>query len=201
MVNQAEIQRNIQRMKDKYIEKAPAIFVEIDPIQTEVGNELVDLKFNITENRKVMVSDISFRGNESIAGDKIKRYMQTRQAGMLPFMVEAPSTGHRLMPMCRSSALFYLGGGFVDGRCKFPESFLSFDKRTISVVFDVEEGPKYKVGKIDVRGDFVEEEGLSKAAVMRVIQGDMAKTISERWKRVSGEETSGMAGSSPLKSG
>ena len=37
VVNQAEIQRNIQRMKDKYIEKGYYL-VEIDPIQTEVGN-------------------------------------------------------------------------------------------------------------------------------------------------------------------
>ena len=93
----------------------------------------------------------------------------------------------------------YLEEGFVDVKVQAPESFLSLDKRTISVVFDVEEGPKYKVGKIDVRGDFVEEEGLSKAAVMRVIQGDMAKTISERWKRVSGEEKPEDGWEQPIK--
>ena len=78
--NATAIQRNIQAIRDKYIEKGYYL-VEIDPVIEEVDPYSVSLELNIKERQKVIIRSISFTGNQSIPDKKLRRYMQTRQVG------------------------------------------------------------------------------------------------------------------------
>ena len=49
----------------------------------------------------------------------------------------------------------FMEEGFVDAKVSPPRTYLALDKKTISISFDVEEGPQYKIGKVKVRGDLV----------------------------------------------
>ena len=71
-------------MRDAYIEKGYYL-VEIEPVVKEISDDAVENKLGV-ENRKVLVSNIDFTGNENIKSSKLRRFLQTRQAGVLPFM-------------------------------------------------------------------------------------------------------------------
>lgn len=183
ILNQSEIRRNIDRMREKYIEKGYYL-VEIEPVITDIGDDAVELVFQITENRKVLVSKIEFSGNEYIRSSKIRRFLQTRQAGLIPFMGGGSFDEHTLDADMQIIRSVFMEEGFVDVKVNPPHSFLSLDKKYISISVDIEEGVQYKIGKVKVKGDFVEEEGLTKQAVHNIIDGEMAKDITERWQKV-----------------
>ena len=183
IVNQTEIRRNIERMRAKYTEKGYYL-VEIDPVLTALDDDTVELVFEVTENRKVLVSKIEISGNEAIRSSKIRRFLQTRQAGLIPFMGGGSFDETTLDTDMQVIRSVFMEEGFVDVKVSPPHSFLSLDKKYISISVDIEEGKQYKIGKVNVKGDFVEEEGLSKDALRAIIDGEMAKDITERWNGV-----------------
>jgi len=186
VMSEVAIQRNVQRIKDKYIEKGYYL-AEIDAEVREVGDDLVELTFAITENRKVIVQSIEILGNDHVADRKIKRYLQTREGGVAPWLTGAGTFSQDALDadvqIIRS---LFLEEGFVDVTVDPPKVFLSPDKRFIYVSIHVNEGPQYRLGAIKVQGDFVAQEGLTAAALREIIDhGATAKTMHERWEAAS----------------
>lgn len=192
--NATAIQRNIQAIRDKYIEKGYYL-VEIDPVIEEIDPYSVSLVLDIKERQKVIIRSISFTGNQSIPDKKLRRYMQTRQAGPLSFLGKAGNYSEEQLEMDTQmlrSAL--MEEGYADAKISKPQIFLSIDKRSLSIEIPIEEGVQYKIGNIKLQGDFVEEEGLTKKAVRRIIAGDKAKDVQDRWKKEKKRRIKGLQG-------
>ena len=217
VLNEAELKRNVARIRDKYVEKG-FYLVQIEPELKDVGNDLVELTFDITENRKVLVQRLDISGNAEAAecdlrgtarkrvGDsacvtdrKIRRFLQTKQAGILPWLGSNGTFNEAALgDDLQIIKSVFLEEGYVDVQVDPPQVYLSPDKRFIYISINVDEGTRYKLGKIKVQGDFVEEEGLTKGAVKAVLDGAMAATMTERWVKARGKaEKSGGEGSLP----
>ncbi len=182
VLNEAELKRNIRRMRDKYVEKG-FYLAEIEPVVREVGDELVELTFEITENRKVLVQKVEITGNANLKDRKIKRFLQTKEAGIVPWLTSSGTFDEiALADDTQIVRQVFLEEGYVDVQVDQPQVFLSPDKRFIHVSMNVTEGPRYKLGKVKVDGDFVEAEGLTRPALREIIDGATAKTINGRWR-------------------
>jgi outer membrane protein insertion porin family len=191
VLNRAEIKQNIQRLRDKYVEKG-FYLVEIEPEIHEVGGDMVDLTFRITENRKVLVRKVEITGNDAVSDRKIKKFMRTKEAGMMPWL----SSGGAFNEASLDEDAYIirqilLEEGHVDAKVDPPQVFLSPDKRFIHVSINVEEGPRYKLGSLMVRGDYVESEGLTGAAIRQVIAGQSASSMHARWEKAAEEAGEG----------
>lgn len=199
VLNEAELKRNIARMRDKYVEKG-FYLVKIEPVLKEIGDELVELTFTITENRKVLVQRFDISGNATapecqpgsrVKGDsacvsdrKIRRFLQTKQANFLSWLGSSGAFNEQaLNDDLQIIKSVFLEEGYVDVKVDPPQIYLSPDKRFIYISVNVEEGTRYKLGKIRVQGDFVEEEGLTEDAVRAILDGDVASVLSSRWSK------------------
>ncbi len=201
VLSELSIQRNVQRIKDKYIEKGYYL-AEIEPELREVGEDLVELTFAITEHRKVIVQRIDITGNDTdprcenppllaspdqrpdcVSDRKIKRFLQTKEGGIAPWLTSSGNFNRETLEMdVQIVRSVFLEEGFVDVEVEPPQVFLSPDKHYIYINIHVNPGPRYKLGAIDVRGDFVPQEGLTESAVRYIIDdGETAKTMHERW--------------------
>lgn len=183
VLSQADVQRNTKAIRDKYLEKG-YFLVQVEPVQREVGNGLVELTFEVTENRKVIVQRVDIVGNEGLPDRKIKRYLKTRPGGILPFITNAGTfIEDNLEIDTQVIRSVYMEEGYVNVRVGRPQAWLSPDKRGIYISHTVEEGPRFKLGKLKVDGDFVAEEGLTRDAIQQILDGDTASTVRERWDR------------------
>lgn len=183
VLSEVAIQRNIRRLRDKYIEKGYYL-AEIEPEIREVGDDLVELTFSITENRKVIVQRIDITGNESIPDRKIKRFLQTKEGGIAPWLTSSGTFSQEAIDTdVQIVRQVFMEEGYYDVQVSPPQVFLSPDKRYIYINIHVEEGPQYQLGAIEIQGDFVPEEGLTEAALRQIItEGQRAKTIYSRWE-------------------
>jgi len=193
VLNDAEVSLNARRIRDLYLEKG-YFLVEVEPETRDVGDDIVDLTFRITENRKVVVQSIDVTGNETteqnqwlpwvvqpvVPDRKMLRFIESKTGGILPWFTSQGNFNQTTLDndlyVMRSVMLEY---GFVDAQVHEPHVYLSPDKRYITISVHVDEGPRYKVGKIDVQGDWVPEEGLTKEAVMRLIAGETVADVQE----------------------
>lgn len=183
VLNASDVNRNVQYIREKYVEKGYYLVV-VDPVITPVGDDMVELTFDITEGRKVVVQTIDITGNDNVTDRKIRRFMQTKQGGLAPWLTNSGTFDETLldadMQVVRS---VFLEEGYADIAVDPPKVYLSPDRRTITVTIHVVEGTRYKLGRLKVEGDFVPEEGLTAGAAKQVLDGETARTVRERWEQ------------------
>ncbi len=187
VLNEADLKANIRRMRDKYLEKG-FYLVEIEPVIREVGDDMVELTFEIVEHRKVLVQKVEITGNENIPDRKIKKFLQTREAGILPWLSNSGTFNEfAVQDDVQIVRQVLMEEGYYEAEAEPAQVYLSPDKRFIHVTINVNEGTRYKLGKLKVEGDFVEEEGLTREAAQQVIAGQTARDLHDRWAKARAE--------------
>lgn len=183
VLNEAKIAANVAAIRDLYVEKG-FYLAEIEVETEEVTDDQVDVIFRIVENRKVLVQRIDFAGNEHVPDSKLRRFMQIKEAGFAPWLSQAGTFRRDALEAdAQTVGAVFLEEGFVDVQVDPPKVYLSPDKRFIFVSYHIDEGERYDVGKVDVVGDFKEEEGLTKDAVVQIIEGrPVADIQEEQWR-------------------
>ena len=188
VLNQSEIKDNIARIREKYLEKG-FYLAEIEPKVHVVADDIVELEFAIKEHKKVRVQRIDIVGNEKIPDHKIRKFMQTKQAGIVPWLTNSGVFNEAILEAdTQIVRTVFLEEGFVDVKIEPATTYLSPDKRFIYATIHVTEGPQYTLGRISVAGDFTPEEGLTKDAVRQIIAGETAKNVRLRYTKARKKE-------------
>ncbi|MSQ02850.1 MAG: outer membrane protein assembly factor BamA [Myxococcales bacterium] len=175
--------QNARTLRDKYLEKG-FYLATVEPVLTAAGDDLVDVEYRIVENRKVIVQSIDITGNEGVPDAKIKRFMQTKEGGIAPWLT---SSGNFIESNLENDTYVVrsvlLEEGYVEAQVDTPKVFLSPDKRHIFITIHVTEGPRYQIGKLSFQGDFEADEGLTQGAVRALAEGKNLRDVQEGWER------------------
>lgn len=187
VLNEAKIVENVGKIRDLYVDKG-FYLAEVTPVYEPVGEDQVDVLFKIEENRKVVVQRIDFSGNDHLAAAKLKRYLQTHEAGFAPWLFQTGTFKRDQLETDQQIVTqVYLEEGYLDVRVEPAKVYLSPDKRYIFIHYDVEEGEQYTVGALDVVGDFVEDEGLTREATLQIVDGRQVQDVQEdQWRAAEG---------------
>jgi len=188
VLNESRIKENVTRIRDLYVEKG-FYLAEVDARYDAVGSDQVDVIFDIVENRKVVVQRIDLVGNDQVADRKIRRFLRTKRAGPLSFLGSGGTFRRELLEQDREIIRqVYLEEGFLDAKVEPPKVYLSPDKRYIFISFAIEEGEPYTIGAVDVAGDFVPEEGLTRDNALQIVAGRQVADIQEDlWREAEGK--------------
>ncbi|MBW2257113.1 MAG: outer membrane protein assembly factor BamA [Deltaproteobacteria bacterium] len=188
VLNDADVKANTERIRDLYVEKG-YFLVDVEPVVVVVNEGQVQLTFRIEENRKVVIHSIEFNGNDNVPDAKIKRFMQTRSGGVVPWLTSKGAFRRELLDQDVYTMRFvFMEEGYVDVRIDEPRVYLSPDKRFIYISINIEEGPRYYIGEFDVGGDFVPEEGLTREAALDIVGGrPVADIQEEQWRQAAGK--------------
>ena len=183
VLNEAKIVENVAKIRDVYVEKG-FYLAEIEPVYEPVGSDQVDVVFQIRENRKVVVQRVEFTGNDHLAAPKIKRFLQIKEGGFVPWLMQSGTFRRdQLEADQQTVSAVFLEEGYLDVRVEPPKVYLSPDKRYIFIHYDVDEGEQYTLGSIDVTGDFSEEQGLTREAALQIVGGRHVADIQEdQWR-------------------
>ncbi|MEJ2363635.1 MAG: outer membrane protein assembly factor BamA, partial [Deltaproteobacteria bacterium] len=124
---------------------------EVKPLE---GNK-VDVTFNIKEKKKLYIRRITFTGNQHFSDDELKDVIQTSEKGMFFWLTESGILKKEKLEVDSDRiAAFYLNYGFMDVRVGRPET--TYDEEGIYVIFPIEEGHRFRMGKADVSGKDIE---------------------------------------------
>ncbi|HXU72996.1 MAG TPA: outer membrane protein assembly factor BamA [Polyangia bacterium] len=155
IIDPAKVKRNVEKIKDLYVEKGYYLAEVGSDIQRKDENH-VDVYFNVDEHAKVEVRQIRFLGNDHITDTELKSAMGTQEGGWLSFLTSSGT--YREDAFDRDLLLitaFYYDRGYINVKLGKPEIELSGDKEFLYITIPVEEGEQYKIGKIDFHGDLL----------------------------------------------
>ena len=136
----------------------------------------VDVTFQSKEGRKLGIKKIIFEGNDLVEDKTLRKVMQQKQKWLLSFITGAGKYKPENTDMdVFAIKSFYMNEGFLDIAVSDPELDDSSPKKS-RLVFTIDEGRRYRVGKIAVSGmQTFEEQELRRG--IRLDTGDVAALV------------------------
>ncbi len=123
--------------------------VSIEPRVIPRSNNRVDLVFEVTESRNTEIERLSFVGNRAFSDSRLRRVVETKQAGLLRAIVRADTYAPDRIEFDKQVLRdFYNSRGYVDFEVLSVSSDLSRERDAFFITFTVREGQPFKFGEI-----------------------------------------------------
>jgi outer membrane protein insertion porin family len=126
----------------------------------------VDLVFEVVEGKNTEVERISFTGNRAYSDARLRRVIQSKQAGLLRFIISADTFDPDRVEFDKQLLRdFYMSRGYVDFQVVATASEVSGQQDAYYVSYEVREGQQFKFGQITTVS---EVEGIDAAGFDRL---------------------------------
>ena len=145
----------------------------VDPKVIQLPQNRVDLVFEINEGDETAIQRIRFVGNRYFDDSDLREVIRTRETHWYMFF----STDDRYDPdrLTLDRELLrrhYMNEGFADFRVKSAVAELTPNRKDFFVTFTVEEGERYKFGKIDLDVRLRDLDPQTLRDVIEISEGD-----------------------------
>lgn len=148
---QTRVQQDVKRILDLY-RRSGRFAATVEPKIIKLDQNRVNLVFEIHEGDITEVRRIDFIGNKVFSDSELRDEILTRVSHWYLFLTSADTYDpDRLTVDKEQLRRFYLSEGYADFRVISAVAELSPDQEAFFITFTVEEGERYKFGKIDVK--------------------------------------------------
>ena len=165
ILNIFKVRRNIKIIESLYKDKNyhnVKVSYKIDPLENNQAN----LAFEIEEGKKVRIKTITFDGNSAYDSKTLKKLMETDEKGFFSWLTSSGELNREeLQQDIYQLTAFYHNSGYAEARIGEPE--IEFRGEWIYILIKINEGPRFKMGEVDLAGDFIvpEEELITHVKV------------------------------------
>jgi len=129
----------------------------VDPRIIRRDDNRVDLIFEVSESRVIEIDRLSFVGNRAYSDRRLRRVLETKQAGLLRGLVKSDTfIADRIEFDKQVLRDFYLSRGYIDFETLSVNSELARGRDAFFVTFTVREGQPFEFGEITVTSDLEE---------------------------------------------
>lgn len=163
---------DISRMLTVYQRKG-FFGTKIEPKKITLDDNRVNVVYEISEGHPTYIESITFDGNEKFSNRTLRSAILSREHAWWRFMTQFDVYDEdRIMYDQQMLRQFYLRNGYVDFNVKSAKGTFTPDREYYSVVFTVDEGDKYKIGRVSIDNPFddVPDKVLRKA--LKISDGD-----------------------------
>ncbi len=115
-------------------------------------NNTVLLVFEVNEGPQVEISSVRFVGNHHFSSRLLQGAIQTKPHSIVSWITGGGILDQRkLQDDVDHLTAYYYSVGYLNARVGYPT--LQRHGNSITVTFDISEGPRYQVGTVDITGD------------------------------------------------
>ena len=127
------------------------ISASVEPRIIRRSDNRVDVIFEIIEGGIVEIERISFVGNRSFSDRRLRRVIETKQAGLLRLLIRRDTFVKDRIEFDKQLLTdFYKQRGFVDFKILSVNSELSQTRDSFFVTFNIQEGQQFQFGNVDI---------------------------------------------------
>ena len=169
----AKVQADVQRIIELY-RRSGRISATVTPKVVELPQKRVDLVFEINEGPKSGVLGVNFLGNSEYSDNDLKDVIVTKESHWYKFLTSNDNYDPDRIEYDREQLRkFYRNRGYFDFRVVASVAELATDKNGFAVTYTIDEGPKYKFGKITVETELKKLDGNLLAQILPIRAGQL----------------------------
>jgi outer membrane protein insertion porin family len=174
ILNLEKVKENADQIRKLYFSKG-YYGVKVEDRADYLENNEAVVTFQISEGPKGRIRKIVFKGNQKIKASDLKKVMATKEKTLLSFITK---TGILDEDILRNDiqllTAYYMEHGYLDAKVSEPRVDLQDPKR-IRIEIAIAEGPQYRLGTIDFKGDVLTtKEDLFKT--LKIKRNDVYRT-------------------------
>lgn len=171
--DESVIGADVQRMLTLYQRKG-FFGTKINPKKIELSDNRVNIVYEITEGHPTYIRTIDFEGNKIFRDSTLRDEILSREHAWWRFMTQFDVFDEdRIMYDQQMLRQFYLRNGYVDFQVKKADGVFTPDRQYYSVTFTVDEGPKYKMGKITIDNPFPDVPDAELKKALKIAESDV----------------------------
>ena len=178
----SKVRSDVERIIELY-KREGRFAATVEPKVVELDQNRVDLVFEIHEGDKSKIRAINIIGNDQFSDGRLQKEMFTKEAGGLLgfFKTNDSYDPDRLAADQQKLRAFYLTQGYADFRVVSALAELTPDRRDFVITYVVEEGPRYKFGKVEADSSVRDFTGPQILEAVKAVPGEWfnAKTIED----------------------
>ncbi|MBA3811172.1 MAG: outer membrane protein assembly factor BamA [Caulobacteraceae bacterium] len=149
----ARVEEDVGRIVELY-RRSGRISATVTPKIVELPQRRVDLIFEINEGAKSGIIRINFLGNVEFSGNDLRNVVVTKESQWYKFFASNDNYDPDRIEYDREQLRkFYRNRGFYDFRIVSSVAELAPDRNGFAVTYALDEGAKYRFGKLTVQTD------------------------------------------------
>lgn len=146
------INDNALRLKAFY-ESEGYYFAKVVPVLKKITEQEVELTYVIEEGHKVKIKEIKFEGNRAISSKKIKKVMSTSERKIYSFITGSGFyKKYEMLQDLEKIKDLYHDNGYLKVSVGEPKIEFSKDKKWMTIIIPISEGPQFKVSSVSLTG-------------------------------------------------
>ncbi|MGF1631115.1 MAG: outer membrane protein assembly factor BamA [Kiloniellaceae bacterium] len=146
-----KVQSDTNRILEIY-RRSGRFAATVEPKVIQLEQNRVDLAFEINEGSLTSIRSINFIGNREFSDSSLRDEVTTVEASFWNFFTSADTYDPDRLTFDRELLRrFYLNEGYADFRVVSVVAELTPDQQDFIVTFTVEEGPRYRFGRIGLQ--------------------------------------------------
>jgi outer membrane protein insertion porin family len=145
-----QAQADRQRILDLYARRG-RFGARVEPKVIELDQNRVDVVFEIVEGPAALVSRINFVGNTAFSDGRLRDVIATREQAWYRLLTTSDVYDPERLAFDRELLRrYYLRQGYADVQVVNATAELAPDQSGFFVTYTIEEGPRYRIGRLDV---------------------------------------------------
>ncbi len=169
--NPSTAETDVAAITDAYSQSGRYL-ATVSPKIIHRSDNRVDLVFEIAEGKVVEIERLSFVGNRKYSDRRLRRVLETKQAGLLRFIISKDTfIADRIEFDKQVLTDFYQSRGFVDFHVLSVNSEIARGREGFFITFSVQEGQQFKFGEVTVESDIAEVDADEFVAAIKIKPG------------------------------
>ena len=168
-LNQEKIKADMDKIKNLYEAKGYNNAEIIDTVEKD-GEKDFRINFDIKENNKIYIKTITFEGNEAYSSRELKKMMSSTEYTIFSFFNDSGMFKRDALKLdAHKISTHYFNNGFINSQVAEPE--ITQDEKGIYIKIKINEGKRYKFGKIEISGDSLLKPQTELLTSLKIITG------------------------------
>jgi outer membrane protein insertion porin family len=184
VLTQSRVQADVTRILDLY-RRSGRFGATVAAKIINLDQNRVNLVFEIKEGKKTEVRRISFVGNKSFSDGTLRGEIATQETAWYRFLTTNDTYDPDRLQVDREKLRdFYLTEGYIDFKVVSAVAELSPEQDAFYITFTVDEGQRYKLGKVDIKTTLKDLDPKSLSSLLQTKegawydQGDVDRTVT-----------------------
>jgi outer membrane protein insertion porin family len=155
ILDRAKIAEGVDKVRKLYSEQG-YVNASVDyAVEVESNNQAV-ITLDIVEGNRLLIKKVSFEGNKAFSDGELKDQISTKEEWIFSFLTHRGVLDRDMLTNdVAILSNFYNDHGYVDHKIDDPVILRGRDG--LEVVFRIHEGAQYRVGKVEIGGDLIED--------------------------------------------
>lgn len=154
ILDRAKVAEGVEKVRKLYSEQGYVNAAVDFAVEVESNNQAV-VTLDIVEGNRLLIKKVSFEGNKVFSAGELKDQIATKEEWIFSFITQRGVLDRDMLTNdVAILSNFYNDNGYIDHKIDDPVILRGRDG--LEVVFRIQEGARYRVGKVEIGGELIE---------------------------------------------